>query len=232
MFDLSQYTTAQERIDEFWKVYPNGRIATEILEASTNRFIVKASIFTTVDDVHPLSTGLAQEEIGSSNINKNFALENCETSAIARCCANANIGIDKKNLSQSRPSREEMQKVQAIEEHKNRPFEKKLQDKITVPLEDDPWTIKKVDAPATSAEAVDLVKEIIGGQTDKDIPNCSHGKPRILRTGTSKAGKQWAAWDCAFKASNYQVGQEKPCDPDRIWLELSPSGTWVPQKGR
>jgi len=78
----------------------------------------------------------------------------------------------------------------------------------------------------------DAVKEIIGGTTDKDVPNCGHGKPRILRTGTSKAGKQWAAWDCTYKANVYQVGQEKPCDPDRVWLELSPSGTWVPQKGR
>lgn len=229
MFDLSQYTTAQERIDEFWKIYPNGRIATEILEASTNRFIVKASIFTTVDDVHPLSTGLAQEEIGSSNINKNFALENCETSAIARCCANANIGIDKKNLSQSRPSREEMQKVQAIEEHKNRPFEKKLQEKITVPLEDDPWTIKQVEPPATSAEAVNIVKEIIGGQTDKDIPRCEHGE-MYWKTGTTKAGKPWGHFKCPHSA----LGEINRCPKDKevIWYEIKPNGSWGPQKDR
>jgi hypothetical protein len=229
MFDLSQYTTAQERIDEFWKVYPNGRIATEILEASANRFIVKASIFTTVDDVHPLSTGLAQEEVGSSNINKNFALENCETSAIARCCANANIGIDKKNLSQSRPSREEMQKVQAIEEHKNRPFEKKLQEKITVPLEDDPWTIKKVDPPTTSAEAVSIVKEIIGGQTDKDIPRCEHGE-MAWATGTSKAGKPWGHFKCIGAASGAML--RCPKGEDIRWYEIGPNGNWVPQKAR
>jgi hypothetical protein len=121
-----------------------------------------------------------------------------------------------------------MEKVDA-----NKPFDKRLAEKITVPdVSDDLWTTKTVEAPKTSAEAVDLVKDVIGGQTSKDIPNCEHGKPRILRTGTSKAGKQWAAWDCAFKASNYQVGQEKPCDPERIWLELSSIGTWVPQKGR
>lgn len=229
MFDLSQYTTAQERIDEFWKIYPNGRIGTEILEASTSRFIVKASIFATLDDTFPLSTGLAQEEIGSSNINKNFALENCETSAIARCCANANIGIDKKNLSQSRPSREEMQKVQAIEEHKNRPFEKKLQEKITVPLEDDPWTIKQVAPPSTSAEAVNIVKEIIGGQTDKDIPRCEHGE-MYWKTGTTKAGKPWGHFKCPHSAN----GEIDRCPKDKevIWYEIKPNGAWGPQKDR
>jgi hypothetical protein len=119
-----------------------------------------------------------------------------------------------------------------VEYVNNKPFKEKLADKISVENPEDPWTIKTAEAPKTSAEAVDLVKDIIGGQTDKDIPNCSHGKPRVLRTGTSKAGKQWAAWDCTYKANVYQVGQEKPCEPDRIWLELSPSGTWVPQKGR
>lgn len=124
-------------------------------------------------------------------------------------------------------TRDDMEKVDT-----NKPFEKRLAEKISVPVEDDPWSIKTVEPPKTSAEAVDLVKDIIGGQTEKDIPNCSHGKPRILRTGTGKNGKQWAAWDCAYKSAGYQVGQEKPCDPERIWLELSPSGTWVPQKGR
>jgi hypothetical protein len=106
------------------------------------------------------------------------------------------------------------------------------QDYIPVMKEDDPWTIKTVPMPITSEQAVNTVKEIIGGTTDKDIPNCLCGKQRILRTGTAKTGKQWAAWDCPFKASNYQVGQQKACEPDRIWLELNSLGQWQPQKAR
>ncbi len=86
--------------------------------------------------------------------------------------------------------------------------------------------------PATSAEAVATVKEIIGGTTDKDIPLCNCGKQRILRTGTGKNGKQWAGWDCCYKSGTYQVGQTKPCDPERIWLELNANGQWQPQKVR
>jgi hypothetical protein len=103
---------------------------------------------------------------------------------------------------------------------------------IPVMKEDDPWTIKTVAMPITSEQAVETVKDIIGGTTDKDIPTCSCGKQRVLRTGTGKNGKQWAAWDCCYRASNYQVGQQKPCDPERIWLELNPNGQWVAQKVR
>jgi hypothetical protein len=103
---------------------------------------------------------------------------------------------------------------------------------IPVVKEDDPWTIKTVAMPITSEQAVETVKEIIGGTTDKDIPTCGCGKQRILRTGTGKNGKQWAAWDCCYKSSNYQVGQQKPCDPERIWLELNSLGQWQPQKAR
>jgi hypothetical protein len=148
-------------------------------------------------------------------------LENCETSAIGRALANAGYASKGK-----RPSKEEMVKVtrakltQSAEKH------------LSVVNESDPWTIKTVAAPVTSAEAVATVKEIIGGTTDKDIPNCLCGKQRILRTGTAKTGKQWAAWDCPFKASNYQVGQQKACEPDRVWLELNSNGQWQPQKVR
>jgi hypothetical protein len=103
---------------------------------------------------------------------------------------------------------------------------------IPVVNEDDAWTIKTVAMPITSEEAVETVKDIIGATTDKDIPNCLCGKQRILRTGTAKTGKQWAAWDCPFKASNYQVGQQKACEPDRVWLELNSNGQWQPQKLR
>ena len=106
MFNLDEYTTVRERVIEFWKRNPNGRIETEILEWSDKRFIVAARLYRNVEDIKPFSTGLANEVITDRGVNKDFALENGATSAIGIACANANIGIDK-----HKASREEMQKV-------------------------------------------------------------------------------------------------------------------------
>ncbi len=95
MFNLDEYTTVRERIIEFWKRYPNGRIETEILEWSDKRFIVRAAIYRETTDQHPFATGLANEVISDKGVNKDFALENGATSAIGIACGNANIGVDK-----------------------------------------------------------------------------------------------------------------------------------------
>lgn len=227
MFDLSKYTTCQERLNEFWKTYPNGRIETELLEHTKDRFVVMARVFQTVDDDKALSTGLAQEEVGSSNINKNFALENCETSAISRCLANANIGVDKNDLAGTRPSREEMEKVARVENDKkvaNKPFAEKLAEKITVPLADDPWTIKKVDEAPQAAMSVEEVAKTIGATILSDDPRCSHGA-RMWKTGVSKAGKPWGMWACDARPMNGQrFADVEKCEP--LWMSLASDGTW------
>lgn len=220
MFNLQDYETCEVRLDKWWKDNPDGRVATELISFQNGQYIVQAYLYRTFADSVAYATGLAEEKITDRGVNSTSALENCETSAIARALANANYAAKGK-----RSSREEMTKV--VKNQMATPKEY-----VPVEKEDDPWTIKNVPMPVTSEEAVATVKDIIGGTTDKDIPTCSHGKQRILRTGTSKQGKQWAAWDCAFKASVYQVGQEKACEPDRIWLELNSNGQWQPQKVR
>ena len=221
MFNLEDYETVEVRLEKFIKDFPDFRVETELVSFQNDRYIVKAWIYRTFADSTPFSCGLAEETISSRGVNATSALENCETSAIGRALANAGYASKGK-----RPSKEEMVKVARTK------FAEPKQDYIPVMKEDDPWTIKTVPMPITSEQAVNTVKEIIGGTTDKDIPNCSCGKQRILRTGTSKVGKQWAAWDCPFKASVYQVGQQKACEPDRIWLELNSLGQWQPQKVR
>ena len=222
MFNLADYETVAMLNKWFQDNYPMGRQNIEITYHDVEKGYItcKAEIWRDANDPYPAVTNIAHGSRDLYNTNmRRFYAEDIASSSLGRAITLLKGG--------QTATRDDMEKVDT-----NKPFEKRLAEKISVPVEDDPWTIKTVEPPKTSAEAVDLVKDIIGGQTEKDIPNCSHGKPRILRTGTSKAGKQWAAWDCAFKANTYQVGQEKPCDPDRIWLELSPSGTWVPQKGR
>jgi hypothetical protein len=227
MFNLENYEPVEKRLGNptkvttFWEDYPDGRVETELISFQGDRYIVKAWLYRTYADSVPFSSGLAEESVSSRGVNATSALENCETSAIGRALANAGYATKGK-----RPSKEEMIKVARSE------ITKPKADYVSVEKEDDPWTIKTVAMPITSEQAVQTVKEIIGGTTDKDIPNCACGKPRILRTGTAKTGKQWAAWDCCYKSSNYQVGQQKPCDPERVWLELNANGQWQPQKAR
>ena len=105
-FDLSNYEPVSERIQKFWKTYPNGRIITEIKLINETEVVVQASVFTDREDPRPASVDWAHETRGSSNINRSSFLENCSTSAIGRGLAT--LGL---SASKNRPSREEMIKA-------------------------------------------------------------------------------------------------------------------------
>jgi hypothetical protein len=222
MFNLEDYETVEERLAKFWKEHPDGRIYTEIIEHTLQRFIVKASVYRTEVDAHPWTTGFAEETVSTRGVNSTSALENCETSAIGRALANANYAAKGK-----RPSREEMAKVNQAQP---KPFAEKLADKITVEKEDDPWTIKAVSPAPSAADAVALVQEVLGAtKIDKDIPHCKHGE-RVWRTG-SKNGKEWANMSCNNKPMNGERWAEvEKCDP--IWYVISSDGTYKPQVAR
>ena len=224
MFNLEDYETVEERLVKFWKEHPDGQIHTKLLDCTTTRFIVEASIFRTEADVRPWTTGLAEETVQGRGVNATSALENCETSAIGRALANAGYATKGK-----RASREEMGKVAKASEVKATIDETKAKmaetsgTYIPVVKEEDPWTIKPATMPPTMGEAVSMVKEIIGGQTEKDIPHCQHGE-MAWKTGTSKAGKPWGH----FKCTSSRIDQCK----DPIWYEIIQDGTWQRQKAR
>jgi hypothetical protein len=45
-FDITQYSTVAERIDAFWKKYPNGRLHTELVHFSREQVVIKCgSVF-------------------------------------------------------------------------------------------------------------------------------------------------------------------------------------------
>jgi hypothetical protein len=222
MFNLEDYETVEERLVKFWKEHPDGRIYTEIVEHTLQRFIVKASIYRTEVDAHPWTTGFAEETVSTRGVNSTSALENCETSAIGRALANANYAAKGK-----RPSREEMAKVNQAQP---KPFSEKLSDKIITPVEDDPWTVKAVSPAPSAAEAITLVQDVLGAtKIDKDIPHCKHGE-RVWRTG-SKNGKEWANMSCNNKPMNGERWSEvEKCEP--IWYVISSDGTYKPQVAR
>ena len=216
MFNLEDYETVEDRLTKFWKDYPDGRISTQIIEHTLQRFIVQAAIYRTEVDAQPWSTGFAEETVSTRGVNSTSALENCETSAIGRALANAGYASKGK-----RPSREEMSKVKTVEP---KPFSEKLADKITMPAEDDPWTTKSVEAAPSSADAIALVQDVLGAvKVEKEIPlcrNCHDHKPMTWKTGVSaKTKKPWANFNCyACK--------------DVIWYEIKADGSWGAQENK
>ena len=214
MFNLADYETVESRLEKWIKEYPDGRIETELIEASNTRFIVGAKLFKTEADAKPCSTGLAFEVITEKGVNSTSALENCETSAIGRALANAGFAAKGK-----RASREEMAKV-----NNNQPneYEKKLQERrygapnsrsaavedalrasfVVENKQDDPqaWSV---------AEAVDA----IGNSTPKEPPACEHG--HILKQGISKAGKPYYGYVCKGKVTEHAK-----------WAKMTANGHW------
>ena len=218
MFNLDDYETVEVRLEKFIKDFPDFRVETELVSFQNDRYIVKAWLYRTFADSTPFSSGLAEETISSRGVNATSALENCETSAIGRALANAGYASKGK-----RPSKSEMVKVARAK------FTEPQKEYIPVVNENDPWTIKTVAAPTTSAEAVAVVKDIIGGTTDKDVPRCEHGE-MVWATGTSKQGKQWGHFKCVGAASGAML--RCPKGEDIRWYEISPEGNWRPQKLR
>jgi len=221
-FNLEDYETVEERLVKFWADNKQGRVFTRLLESSANRFIVEAAIFRSYEDSQPWATGLAEETVQGRGVNATSALENCETSAIGRALANAGYATKGK-----RASREEMSKVAAKNVAQTAIAEAKAKmaqtatEYVPVPKEDDPWAIRDAAPAATVDEAVDMVKDIIGGQTQRDIPNCTKcdiPKPMSWKTGVSgKTKKPWGNFSC-YACKDVQ------------WFEIKPNGTWGVQE--
>ena len=223
MFNLEDYETVEERLIKFWKDHPDGQIHTQIIEATATRFIVIASIYRTEADPRPWTTGLAEETVQGRGVNATSALENCETSAIGRALANAGYATKGK-----RASREEMSKVKVKSDTATLLADTKAKmaqtatEYVPIPVENDPWTIREAAPASTVDEAVAMVKDIIGGQTEKDIPNCTKCDPpkaMSWKTGQGKNGKPYGKFDCWT------------CK-DIIWYEINKEGTWQPQKAK
>jgi hypothetical protein len=224
MFNLEDYETVEERLIKFWKEHPDGQIHTQIVEATASRFIVIASIYRTEADPRPWTTGLAEETVQGRGVNATSALENCETSAIGRALANAGYATKGK-----RASREEMKKVatqnvaQAAISATKAKMAETSKEYVPIPAEDDPWVIREAAPASTVDEAVAMVKDIIGGQTEKDVPHCTKcdpSKPMSWKSGQGKNGKPYGKFDCWT------------CK-EVIWYEIDKvTGTWVPQKAK
>jgi hypothetical protein len=160
-FNLDDYTSVQERSNIFWERYPNGAVRTKIISESDTRIIMGCELFRDSTDSQPFATGYAKEVISDRGVNRDFALENCETSARGVAFKAANIGTEKHG-----PSREEMARVNRKAETFT--VENKLEDPVQWTTTD--WVAAVPDTPKPPADC------------------CSQGM--TLRTGISKTTKK------------------------------------------
>jgi rubrerythrin len=210
-FNLEDYETVEQRLEKYWKENPDGRIETELIEATPTRFIVIARIFRTEADARYWTSGLAFEHISDRGVNATSALENCETSAIGRALANAGYATKGK-----RASREEMTKVANREPNK---FEKRIADKVPVENPVDPWTIQQKDMPVNLDEALVQLND---GIKPEEIPSCQHGT-MAKQDGVGKTNKPYFGYVC-------RAPRDQQCPA--IWYVKDNAGRWIPPKPR
>lgn len=180
MFNLDEYTTVAERIKLFWGLYPDGKIITSIVEATATRFIVKTELWRTEADPSPFVTGHANEVISERGVNRDFALENAETSSIGVACKNAGIGTEKHAIS-----REEASKVKRVS--------------AAEPVPNDVWTI---------SDAIGTVASTLGAVEQEAKPSCKHGERQFLTGVSPKTNKPYKGYMCPEKVKAQQCAPE------------------------
>jgi len=117
-FNLDNYETVAERLARAHADHPDLRIITDLIHVERNadgrpiQYIARAQAW--LGDVLK-AQDFAEEIVGSSNVNKTSALENCTTSAIGRCLSAMNYQ-GSINGKPSRVTKEEMQKVERVTE--------------------------------------------------------------------------------------------------------------------
>jgi hypothetical protein len=113
-FNLDNYETVEARLAKFWEENPNGQIFTQIFHYDENRVVFKAECYKDINDPRPVATGYAEEVRDASPVNRTSFVENAETSAIGRCLSNWKY----QSKAAPRPSRQEMEKVERMNQSK------------------------------------------------------------------------------------------------------------------
>jgi hypothetical protein len=227
MFDLSQYETVADRVSRFQKLHLGGRIVTKVisLDNAKGEVLAMAEVYREHEDTQPAGVDYAFGVAATyPQSMRKFYVEDTVTSAVGRALSLV-LDTDKK------PTREDMQKVQAHSEVKTKVEEVKAKmaqtsnEYIPVAKADDPWTIAPAQQAQTLESAVEMVKSSLGGTTPDE--SCIHGA-RVWKTGTTKTGnRQWGHWKCMA----HILGEAERCEP--IWYEIDKeTGQWKPQVKR
>ena len=211
-FNLEDYTTVQERSNIFWERWPNGAVRTRIISESDTRVVVVCELFRDSTDSKPFATGHAKEVISDRGVNRDFALENCATSARGVAFKVANIGTEKNG-----PSREEIARVNEKQTFKPKygaPGSKSAAMEYAL-------HIVETQSKASANEPVPVTWSV--GETISEVGQvpdvsfvCRHGD-MVKKTGTAKTGKPYAGFVCT-------APKDDQCDAK--WAKLTAAGTW------
>jgi hypothetical protein len=221
MYKLEDYETVAMLNKWFIENYPMGRTNIVITYHDVEKGIItcRAETYRDANDLYPATTNIAHgvRDLYNSNMRRFYA-EDIASSSLGRAITLLKGGPT--------ATRDDMEKVGQVEpKPASKPFAEKLADKITMPVEDDPWTVKSVEPAATAAEAVALIAETLGGtKIDDDIPSCEHGVMKFRDGVSKKNNKPWAQFSCQNPAGGFL----EKCEP--IWLEIDNNGKWVKQK--
>jgi len=220
MFNLEDYEDVATLNRWFIENYPMGRsnLVTEFHDPVQGFIRVRAEIYRDATDSNPAVTNIA---FGARDLyNRNMARYYCEdtaTSALGR----AIILIKGSTKTATRESMEQVSAAQTEIAKVKSKMAQTAKEYVPISKEDDPWTIREAEPAKTVDEAVKMVKDIIGGQTERDIPKCSKchdAKDMTWKTGVSaKNNKPWGNFSC-FACK------------DVIWYEIGSDGAWKPQE--
>ena len=91
----SGYVEVKDRIEAFYKKYPEGSIQSEIVMLTDNKVVTKSYAYRFLEDTRP-GVGHSQMSIpGKTNYTRDSELENCETSSIGRAIAALGFEVKK-----------------------------------------------------------------------------------------------------------------------------------------
>lgn len=176
------YIAVHERVKAFRKVFPFGRIETNV-KVENGVCTCTAEIYVLRNDIVAdaeradmpvlIATGTAVEKDGSSYINKTSFVENCETSAVGRALGFAGFGIDTAIASSDEVQNAELQDVS----------KQKVDDlKVTAILQ----RCKKDGVPVDKLLQVCKVKDF-SELTEKKFSNVWQNWDKVVALGGGKA---------------------------------------------
>jgi len=162
-FNLDNYETVEDRLKKFWKDFPNGRLDTQVIHITEDGTCVtiRSEIYKDINDVKPVSTGIAQETKGQGGFaNADAWMENAETSSLGRALSNWNY----QGTNKPRPSREEMSKVQVEKKPVKKPTqeEQAAMEKVVDEMVAEPKSTSNAD------QVNHMLKEMIPNQDQRD----------------------------------------------------------------
>jgi hypothetical protein len=219
MFNLENYEDVDTRIHRFYSENPDGAILTELVSNDEEKGVVifKALAFRTYLDTAPSSIGYARGARKDRGVDRDFWVENCESSSIGRCLAN--LGLSAKG---KRPSSLEMAKVNDAQASPKpirvRTEEQKEFLSATNKEAEIIWdtTIEPpADIEPAFKDAVDLVQQTFSAEP---VPQCKHGS-RVLREGVGKNGA-YRGWGCSLPMKR----KAEQCK--MLWMVIDASGKW------